>query len=222
MKKCIINVGIGGWYAKGSERLRRSLIYHGYDGDFLIWKDDLPPGAPTHESNPYAFKVYAFREAVRQGYTHILWLDCSAWCIKDPTPIFNRMTDEGYYFWSSGYNCAQSTNDNALKSFNITRDEAEKFEELSSGGIGLYISNPQASQFLEYWGDAAEKGCFKGSRFHDNQSRDPRFLFHRQDQCCASIVANKLGMKISRPGEFMSYYDPTKMSKSVIFSYRGM
>ena len=62
-KPLIISCGIGGWYKAGIDRLERSLIYHGYAGDFLFYRDEYPPNCPSHADNPYAFKIAAFREA---------------------------------------------------------------------------------------------------------------------------------------------------------------
>jgi len=221
IKHCIISVGKGGWYPEGVERLEKSLNYHGFTGDVITWKRRLPPNSPTHKENPYAFKTYAFRWAVEQGYTHIMWLDSSAWVIKNPSQIFDIINEQGHYFWGSGHNCAQTCNDKSLEYFGITRDQAEVMHDLSSGLVGLNITNERSKQFLGLWLEACDNGIFKGSRLHDGQSQDPRFCFHRQDQSCASIIANQLGMKIDQPNILCGYYAPV-MPESLVVCYKGM
>lgn len=179
---CIVSVGKGGWYHKGVARLEHSLIYHGYTGHTKFWKHEVPVGSPEHSENPYAFKIYAIQAAIDAGYKKVIWLDSSAWCIRDPQPLLNIINDRGYYFWSSGHNLAQTASDKCLEYFGINRDTAETFEDISSGFVGLDLS---------------------------------------QDQACASMVINKMGLFIDRPNILCGYYD-ANMNDSVIFAYRGM
>lgn len=220
IKHCIINASNGnGWYPKGTKRLKRSLIEHGFSGDILTWYDF--PNDELNKTNPYNVKASAFIEALRLGYTHILWLDCSVWAISNPDKIFDIINEHGYYFWGTGYNCAQVTNDTALNYFSISRDEAEELEDCSTSMFGVNINNETSLMFINEWIRSAKDGAFNGSRLHDNQSSDKRFLFHRQDQCCASIILNKLGMKITPPNIYSSYYTE-KQNESVIFTMKGM
>jgi len=220
IKNCIINASNGnGWYPKGTRRLKRSLIEHGYSGDILTWFDF--PNDDFDKRNPYHVKASAFTEAIKLGYTHILWLDCSVWAIGNPDKIFDVINESGYYFWSSGYNCAQTCNDKCLDYFGIYRDEAEHYPDCSTSMFGVNLSNPTASQFIQEWLQSAHDGMFNGSRNHDGQSNDERFMFHRQDQSCASIILNKLGMQITPANIYSSYYSP-KQNESVLFTMRGM
>lgn len=220
-KACIISVGIGGWYAQGIKRLRESLIYHGFAHDVITWSDILPPFSEPHHENPYSFKIAAFAHAMQLGYTHIIWLDASFWAVRDPYAIFDIISEKGFYLWSSGVNCAQQCNDYCLAYFNVTRDTAEGMKGIASGIVGLNIENPTAKEFLDQWIKACSNGVFKGSRDHANQSQDPRFLFHRQDQSAASIIANKLNMNIDECNEHVMYYRPV-MPESIIFTLRGL
>jgi len=222
-KKAIIITGaIGGWYAKGAQRLERSLIFHGYAYDFKVF-DSLP--AEYDQDCPYNIKAAAFEWAVNEGYEIILWLDASFWALRDVHPMLDIINGKGYYMGMSGYNCAQTCSDNQLKYFGISRDQAELTVETSSGIMGFNIENPKGKEFVQQFISAAKDGAFKGSRLHDNQSNDPRFLFCRQDQSCASIIADKLGMELTPFGEHVAYY-PEGSDKSildkVIFTLRGM
>jgi len=220
MKTCIVSCGVGGWYPRGVDRLERSLIYHGYDGDMLLYKD-LPPGSKSHAEMPYGMKLSALTAAVAMGYQRILWLDASIVCIRYPKDIFDAIGHDGHYLYTSGYNCAQSVSDACLKIFGITRDQAEKIPECASNVVGFDMSNPIGREFYERWLKASQDGSFKGSRQHANQSRDPRFLFHRQDQSAASLICHQLGITLHNPHELCCDYSP-KMPESIIFYRLGL
>jgi hypothetical protein len=219
IKACIINAALGSWYPKGQERLVRSLVYHGFQWDILTWTDW--PNDNYDKSNPYNVKAAAFEEALKKGYTHILWLDCSVWALQHPEKMFDRINEQGYYINTSGHNCAQICADACLEYFGISRDEAETMESCSSGIMGINTLHPLGGQFLQRFIQAAKDGAFAGSRLHDNQSADPRFLFHRQDQSVASILFYQLGWNKFDQWELIHYYQPV-MPASVIFAVRGM
>lgn len=202
---CIVSVGVGGWYPKGIQRLRRSLKVCGYDGDVLFWEGVLPPDAKPHSEDPYGFKIHALKHAISKGYKRVLWLDASIWAIKNPNKMFEYIEQHGYYCFKTGYNIAQSCNDKALDACLITRDQAEGMTEAASGCIGLNMQNNQALAAWLLWHHYYNEGLFHGSRNHDGQSTDPRFLFHRQDQSAWSIAVNKLGMKINDSGDWVAY-----------------
>ena len=197
IKHCIVNASNGaGWYPLGTKRLKESLIYHGFNGDIITY--DNFPNNEYDKSNPYNIKASAISEVIKMGYSHILWLDCSVWAINNPNLIFDVINDTGYYFWKSGYNAAQCCSDNCLKYFNVSRDEAEKYQDCSTSMFGFNLENGRAKLFIERWLKSAKDGVFNGSRLHDNQSEDSRFLFHRQDQSAATIILNQLNMQLDR------------------------
>jgi len=221
-KKCIILTGsMGSWYQKGAERLERSLIFHGYAFDF---RDFGIINDTYDQSCPYNIKASSIEWAVEMGYEIIIWLDASFWALRDITPFLDIVNGEGYYLGMSGYTCAQTCSDNQLKYFGISRDQAELIHETSSGAMGFNMENPTAKSFVSQFIKAAKDGAFKGSRLHDNQSKDERFLFCRQDQSCASVIAHNLGMKLTPFGEQVAYYPEGDKSilEKVIFTLKGM
>lgn len=220
IKHCIINAALGFWYPKGQQRLIKSLNYHGFSGDVLTWCNEWP-NENYDKSCPYNIKAAAFEEAIKLGYTHICWADCSVWAIQNPDLIFDVINAEGYYFWKSGYNCAEVCSDKCLEYFAIDRDLAETYPDTCTGNFGVNVGTEIGKRFIEEWIQSAKDGIFSGSRMHDGQSQDPRFKFHRQDQACASIIANKLGMKMYDPNKYSCYYEPN-MNPDVIYVMRGM
>lgn len=197
----------------------RSLIHHGFAWDILTWRDW--PNEHFDTNNPYHIKAAAFEQAIKLGYKNILWLDCSVWAVKNPHPIFDVLEEEGYYFWRSGYNCAQVCSDACLQYFGVDRDLAEQWPDCSTSMFGVNLEYAPAQEFIERWIQAAKDGAFNGSREHDGQSDDPRFQFHRQDQSCASIILNQLGLAQYAPGVYSAYYQK-QLPDSVIFTMQGL
>lgn len=229
MKDCIVSAGSGKWYPEGVDRLERSLLYHGFSGALELFSSmpngpnqkPIPAHAPTHQKIPYALKLTALAIAAEKGYQRILWLDASIVCIRNPSEMFDWIGDQGHYLYRSGYNCAQSISDACLEKFGLTRDEVEPWPECASNVVGFDLNNPLGAQFFDRWHAASLDGSFNGSRQHDGQSQDPRFLFHRQDQSAASLVAHQLGIPIHAAGHFAQDYEP-KMPESVIFYRQGL
>ncbi len=219
IKHCIISCGIGSQYPKGIERLKRSLIYHGYTGELLLQTEQ--PNYNYNKNCLYNVKAAAFEEAIKQGYTHITQLDCSIQAINDITKLNDIINSDGYYFLKSGYNAAQTCSDKCLEYYNITRDEAENIPDSSTCVIGVNTNNPEGNEFINRFIQSAKDGVFEGSRYHDNQSADPRFLFHRQDQSAASCIIGKMGLKMHNLGELVCYYYPN-MDSNIILTLRGM
>lgn len=206
-KAVITCCGCGNWYSKGVSRLENSLVHHGFAGKFMGWKDEYPAGSPTHQENPYAFKIFEFEEAMKTGATVILHLDASFWCIKNPHTLFDLISDKGVVGFRTGYNMAQTASDKALEWAGITRDEAELLPEIASGLCGLRMDNPDGQKVFQLWKEGMELGLFKNSRTHDiNDSADSRFVHARQDQGIWSLAIHKCGLNIN-DADFVAYYN---------------
>ena len=224
-KPLIINCGIHGWYAAGSERLERSLNFNGYSGEARYWRDELPFNCQPHSENPYAFKIAAFREAFASGYKIVMWLDCSFWAIQNPMPIFDIINEHGVFAFRSGYNCAQTVTDRLLADVGITRDEAELIPETATGIVGLNIDNPKGQAVFNHWADFCDRGLFVNSRVHNPaESSDPRFLFGRQDQSAFSMALYKANVSFLYE-DYVAYYNggnPGMDAKKCIFFIGGI
>jgi len=224
-KPLIISAGIGGWYAKGIDRLERSLIYHGYPGDFLFWRDQYPPNCPPHNENPYAFKPYAFAEAFRRGYKVVLWLDASFWAINNPMPVFDYIQEHGLYLFKSGYSLAQTAPDRLLEYAGVgEREDLKDVPEFATGAVGINIDNPQGKMFFDYWDLMCADDMFKGHRVHNEEdSKHPLFLHARQDQSAASMVLHEMDIRSAGEEEdFVAYYQTPYNALKCIFFINGI
>lgn len=207
IKPVFVCSGIGSWYKAGVDRLERSLIYHGSAADIMFYRDEYPPNSPTHEENPYAFKIYGIREAINKGYKIICHIDSSFWAIKNPDPIFDIINEHGVFAFRSGYNCAQTVPDNLLEYVGIDRDFAETIPETATGIVGLNLDNPDGKKVFDYWSGFCDMGFFKNSRTHNSlESQDPRFLFGRQDQSAFSMALHKAGVSFLYE-DYVAYYN---------------
>ena len=193
------------------------MNFVGWAGETLIWADEYPPNSHKHNDYPYYMKIAAFEEAIRQGYTHILWCDSSMFSVNNPVKLFDIISEQGYYFFSSGYNLAQSVNDTGLAAVGLSRDEAEGVNEWASGLVGIRIDNPDGLKLYNRWKELMDSGLSRGSRLHDNQSADPRFLFHRQDQSCLSLAAWELKLSNTRGLDMVSYKNTNFNPEEIIF-----
>ena len=196
--KCVINAIVGNQtprqkqYVKDQVELRKTFQRH-FKGKLLTWRGF--PNDSYDKNNLYNVKASAFEEAIREGCTQILWVDAPVVALKDVTPLFDLIKRDGYLMIKNyKWNCAESVNDTCLEYFGVSRDEAEGVHEHASGVIGIDIENVNGSHLLWHFLTAMGDGAGNGSRIHDNQSADPRFKFHRQDQSVLSMSAHKLGL----------------------------
>jgi hypothetical protein len=219
----IICAGIGNWYPVGAKRLERSLIFNGWPCDIKIWTD-YPDGCQyAHEDFPYYFKIAAFEWAIANEYTHVLWCDSSFWAVKNPMPLFDLINDQGFYFFRTGYNLAQTVNDAALMATGIPRDEAEQAIEYASGCVGINFHNPDGIALYNTWKEYMDMGLSKGSRLENKiESQDPRFRHHRQDQSCLSLAAYKLNLKNDLMLDAVAYHGTNYSTDDLIFFIGGL
>lgn len=206
MRTCFLNVGIGEWYTKGSDRLAASLIAHGFKGDQLIWKDKWPGAIMgLDQSCIYNCKADAFKHALNAGYDRIIWGDSSIYAVRPLDRFLATVDEKGYWIGQSGYNAAQTASDAQLQYFGVSRDWAAQVPDCATGIFGVNMGSPEGRAFIETWIQAAKDGAFKGSRHHDRQSIDPRFCFCRQDQSAASLILGKQGMVLDLFQNFVAF-----------------
>lgn len=220
MKNLIINVAIDYWYPKAQKRLLESLK-NNFGGTVLHWTNEFP-NDNFNKENLYNCKASAFEQVINKGYDNILWLDCSVWAVNKVQPIFDIIEKDGYYFLNNGYNCAQTCSDKCLEYYRITRDVAETYTEVATGIFGVSLKTDIGWKFIEKFIEGCKEGAADGSRLHDGQSKDERFLFHRQDQSVASIVLARMGLKPNDNWGGICEYNPDKVTDKTIFTLRGM
>lgn len=193
--RCIINVAFGSDYEQKQIRLMNSLADK-FDGSLLFYRSESVVRAPKHTENSFAFKVFTFDKAVREGFRQILWIDANVRVDGSLAPVWNAIEKDGYYFLKHGQNIGEWSSDLALAAFGVSREDALKMEELASGVVGLDFDNELTQRFFKLWKWSMEKGLFNGAWFNDHNqvSLDNRVKGHRHDQTCASLAAHQFGM----------------------------
>jgi len=216
VKTCIINVAIGEGYQRIQKRMEKSVLEHGFKGDVLLWQDWANDMFP--KDCIYNIKAGALFEAILRGYRRILWLDASIYAVNDVNPILDIISKDGYYFWKNGNNAAQECNDKCLDYYGIIRDKAEDIPMLGSGMFGIDLDTRIGQNIAVCFMQAAIDGIFIGKRGANKiESKDPRFLHHRQDQSALSLIANQFSCKLHN-NEHISY----EPNSTHIFGIQGI
>lgn len=229
MSKCIVSfANTTGNYIRGLSRLVDSLKGN-FDGQVLAFTDEASIGAPSHQENPYAFKVYVIERAIEAGYDEILYLDSSCFAIRNVQPIFDEIVKDGFFAQEAGHHVGTWCNDMTLERFGISRDEAMGMLMYGNAGmLGLNMMHENGNNFFVKWRGAMLDGCFKGA--WDNrgltESQDERCRGHRHDMSAGSIIANQMGLnKLYKKGnEWLQYagvYDATA-NDTIIIKAQGV
>lgn len=220
-KACLLNASWGAWYPKGTDRLVRSAIHHGWEHDILTFKNEMI-NEYFDPNQPYTIKAAALVEAIRRGYRYILWADCSCWFVDNPNRLMQIVDEENGYFIKSGYNLAQTSSDSDLVWARANRDDAERLDEVWSCLFGVDTKSARGVKFVSEFLSARDAGVFGTSRHHNGASQDARFLHARQDQTAASWAYHKSGFTTMRePSEHLEYYTE-RTKNSTIVLMRGM
>lgn len=217
-KPCIISAGIGGHYSFGIDRLEKNLMYHGWPGSTMFWKD-YPKGCPRHIGDgQYNFKVFCFNEAFKAGHKVVIWVDSSIYPIKDIMPIFDYVNDKGLFFFKSGYPLSATATDRLLSYIGCKREELVDVPEFATGVVGINIDNPLGAHFFASWERMMHAGLFGGDRVHNEEdSKHPLFKFSRQDQSAASAALYEMGItSCGEDKDWVSYY-PNVTDKTILF-----
>jgi hypothetical protein len=217
--RCIISLATNDkHYPEGLLRLRQSVLRSGFTGEFLCWPPgSFPEQCPAHEEVPFAFKPYCFLEARRRGMDLVLWLDSSCVVVRRIDSLFRAIEERGYVLFKNRDNMlGQWASDEALRLFELSREDAMSIQEVNAAAIGLNMRNAIAVDFFAQWYEAAREGpAFRGVREHHGRpgdyldikwnrarsvSSDPRVRGHRHDQTVAGMLAHRLGMELTAEG----------------------
>ncbi len=221
---CLVNVvtdPIKG-YLLGQQRLLESLRFMGWPGGWLLWEAEYPPGSPKHSNQPYGFKIHAIDEALRRGYTTILWTDSYCWLDRRPAPLLEHLAETGSLLISGGGMLGEWCSDAVLEALEMRREEALTVPLVGGTVYGLDMENPATREFYRLWHDCYDRGLFEGYAINEinlskvrrglgdrptgHVSDDPRVMGHKHDETCASWAAWKTGMTLDRlPAWFDGY-----------------
>lgn len=187
-------------------------------------------GAPQDKCVPYAFKAYALKQAAKQHST-LIWCDASVLPIRGLAPLWEKIERDGYWFANNGYTNDQWTADSAYPDL-FPEEMAARYPDPNLRAInglikhvvgtcfGLSTAHPLGRIFLDqYFRLASTTKAFCGPWQNSNapmvEGRNsdryaapcgpPTTLGHRHDQTAASVIAWRLGFKLTDCPMYFAY-----------------
>ena len=222
MNVCITSVGCRARYTPYLDRLENSLKRYSLNTPRLFFRDVWPPSSPTHMDSHYAFKAYALKSVYMAGFDVGIWLDASCEVLQDPYPLFVKIIQQSYYITTGGEKLGHWINDQALTHFGYTRDQAMDLPLCGGAIVGLNFFDGFGWSFLKEWLKLVDQGLLYTSHSEfapgsmtslqvsdgpsrEVQSKDPRFLGHRSDEACFSLMLDKRGLKPFSNSEYFTH-----------------
>lgn len=231
MRRMVVNVATGAHYVRGQERLTEALASLGED--YLIFRDVMPPGSPSHQETPYGFKAWALEAAREKGGTMLLWADASIVPIRAIDPIWEYAAEHGVWLADNGWNNSQWTCDAAYpdlfpdsilqaikteEAYAAVRSQNRKIQHVVATAFALDLNHRNGALFFYEYLRLAQTSAFKGPWWNSNGERPdyaskvgarpcgpPECLGHRHDQSCASVIAWRLGIPLTQSPTFFTY-----------------
>ena len=219
MRRAVVCVATTPMHQKGMARLELSKLIF-LDSEFMAW-DREPFGCPPHKERPYAFKAYAMECGLRNGADLILYCDSSIVPIRSMEPLWEQIERDGYLIINNGFSNYTWTADSAYKhlfpshTLEDARELNKNIPHVVAGVIGLNLRSEIGAAFLkEYYRLASETDAFCGPWTNANAGPTPMVRYdgvrcapcgppdvlgHRHDQSAASVIAWRLGMKLTDP-----------------------
>ena len=198
MNPAVVSVAVGGHYPGHARRMVASIRRVDPDLKTYVWIDDYPPGSPSHQAVPYAFKFPAMQFARAAGHDCVLWLDSAQVAHRPFRRIFDYISQIGWYFQPNGWNVGQWCHDAALKTLRVTREEAFGIPDITGCIFGLNFANPKAVEFFDRMVALSQDGVtFPGPWKNDGGScsSNAGVLGHRHDQTAMSVLRHQMGME---------------------------
>lgn len=212
-RRLIVNVATHD-YVPLQRELARNLADLGYPAaDLRLWTDELPPGSPPHAQAPYAFKLFAFQDAARAGFTSVLWVDSPCRFVSPPEELFEWIERDGHLLVAGDERLGNWASDACLAAYGLTRDEALDLPLMNGSLIGLDLGHPRSGAWLADLFEALGRGLFAGPYFTEHApaplrarkpgkpvgfvSPDPRCWGHRHDEAVGTCAARRLGLSLA-------------------------
>ncbi len=219
MTRAIVNVATTDHTRKGQARLLEACARFSPEAHLSHWHG-LPTTWPKHEDKPYAFKAYAL-EYTGRGFDSLLWCDACILPVRSLAPAWAKIERDGYLLMRNGFSNYEWTADSAYPDLfwsgkgecNLISPDASAEYKWSSarainqtiphtvgGFFGLSMRHEIGRAFLaELYRLASETRAFCGP--WDGGVG----VQHRHDQTAMSVIAWRLGLKLSDPPEFLVY-----------------
>ena len=197
MTRCIVNVATGPRYANGQERLATNP--HVIETPVMLFRDQMPPGSPSHTEVPYAFKPWAMKAAAEVGAEVLLWADASIVPIRSLDPLWEKIEREGAWISRNGYRNSEWTAESAYADLDVTHEENDAIEHVVATTFGLNLNHATGRYIFDEYLRLAQTRAFCGPW------RGGIGVQHRHDQTALSVIAWRAGVELTSPPEWFAY-----------------
>lgn len=214
-----------GQYILGHDRLKVTLAQHAPDTMFISWRDQLPPGSPSHREVPYAFKAYALEYAESLGFTQLLWADASIVPIRSLEPIWEQAAEHGAWVsdngWSSADWCADAAYADLFPGMELEEARAinKEIKHPVATAFAVDLNHVVGRALLRDYSRLARTNAFKGPWFNSNYPGNPppdamgwsaacgpvTTRGHRHDQQALGVICSELGIPLTAPPAYFCY-----------------
>jgi hypothetical protein len=222
---CIVNVSTGRYVSAGIRLLKACDEMDPYSRK-AFFDGRFPAGSPAHEQKPYAFKVYAIAEAIRECDPDlILWIDASVVPVKSLARLWEKIRRDGYWLAINGWTNYEWTADDAYPdlfpecSLAEAREKNKTFPQMVGTAFGLNMRSEIGQKFFhELFRLASETNSFCGPWGNTASPAGPKYcaemmglcgpadvLGHRHDQTAMSVLAWRMEMKLTQCPDIFGY-----------------
>ncbi len=224
MTRAVVCVATTPHYQKGMRRLDAQV--ESFDPQAFVSMHPFEPyNSPPHSQVPYAFKAFALEGTRRDGADLLLWADASILPIRSLEPLWEKIERDGYWIARNGWSNYEWTADSAYQDLlpefasepSVARAQNRDIPHVVATSFGLNVKHPKGKAFLdEYYRLASETKAFCGpwrnsayyglnSERVGNPCGPSDVMGHRHDQTAASVIAWRLGMKLTDCPEIFAY-----------------
>lgn len=164
------------------------------------------PGYCTpHSESPYKFKAQLLRQAYKDGYERVFWLDSTMRLLRDPFELFERTNNGIVAFDNIGHPLWQYISDAAADNMWTLYHNIEDVYHIWGGAVGYDFTNDVAVKCLAEFVAQAEKGSF-----NNGGSDRPGFIAHRHEQSVLSVIFHHYGVELLPYGVIAARADVTE------------
>ena len=197
-QRVLLSMAINGRedYVEKSINLERSIAQK-WRYDTRLYKS-YPDFVTPHTVIPYKFKYDLIKQARKDGYLQIFWLDSSIRLATSDLPYI--FPESGIIaFDNLGHPLWKYISDKAAANLNVSDSELKMIPQTWGGALGFDFTKDKACEVFE----EICKHSLNGS-FETYPSRRTEFVAHRHDQAVISVILWKHKIKLLPYGEIVS------------------